>query len=234
MPTPKARPRTRRSRARAISSASLLCLASCAAPTEEIEDIRVRDGQEALELLLEGNVRFTTDRPRHSHESQARRARLGGGQSPFSIVLGCADSRVPPELIFDAGLGDMFVIRVAGNFAGVDESGSIEYALVHLGTPLVLVMGHEGCGAITAALGAYESEPEELRHLIDSISPGLAGIDPGLSLEERVHLGVEANVRRMVGMLEAIRERENRPEAKRALIVGGVYELGTGRVRILD
>ena len=215
-------------------ASALIVLASCATPPDPVGDIEVRDGEHALELLLEGNARFVACRPRHGHESLMRRARLEGGQHPFGIVLGCADSRVPPELVFDVGLGDLFVIRVAGNVVGVDESGSIEYAITHLGTPLVMVLGHESCGAVTAALAAVEDEPEELRHLLGTIAPGLSGIAPSLPHEQRVQLGVEANVRQSQRQLAAIQEREDLPASERALIVGAVYELETGRVRVLD
>ena len=209
-------------------------LGACAAPPAEVEDVRVRDGGEALARMLEGNQRFVAGRLRHDHESEARRAHLTTGQHPFAIVLGCADSRVPPEMVFDAGLGDLFVIRVAGNVVGQDEAGSIEYSIDHLGTPLVMVLGHEGCGAVTAALAKdHGDEVEELQHLLSVIAPALSGIDPELPHGERVQLGVEANVRQSLERIHAIQRRVGLPEP-RARIIGAVYELETGRVRILD
>ena len=139
-----------------------------------------------------------------------------------------------PELLFDHGLGNLFVIRVAGNIVSEDEAGSIEYAIVHLGTRLVVVLGHETCGAVTAALGSIDKEPRELMTLIQRIQPALGDIDRSLPMKEQVHLGVEANVRQSVAALRAIAERENLPAEQRARIVGAVYELETGRVRILD
>ena len=140
-------------------------------------DAMPKDGDEALQWLLEGNVCFAEDRALHRHEGLRRRAQLVEGQHPAAVVLGCADSRVPPELVFDAGLGDLFVVRVAGNLAAVDEAASIEYAVEHLRVPLVLVLGHEGCGAVTAALGSGEEEAEELSRLLESMKPALRGID---------------------------------------------------------
>jgi len=210
-----------------------LLLAACSAPAAEVEDVHVRGGEEALALLLEGNQRFASGHLRHDHQSQARRARLSDAQDPFGIVLGCADSRVPPEIVFDVGLGDLFVIRVAGNVVAEDEAGSIEYSIAHLGTPLVLVLGHEGCGAVTAALKAHDEEPEELQDLLELIAPAVAGIDPDLPQAERVHIGVEANVRQSVAQLRAIQQRLDEPEPH-SLVVGAVYELETGRIRLLD
>jgi carbonic anhydrase len=200
----------------------------------EDKDLRPRDGEEALEWLLAGNHRFWDGHPRHDHESMRRVAKLEEGQHPFAVVLGCADSRVTPELVFDHGLGDLFVIRVAGNVVADDEAGSIEYAVLHLDTPLVVVLGHEGCGAVTAALHAVDHEPEELQTLVKRILPALDGIPPDLPEEERVHLGVEANVRQSVRRLREIVERERDSAEQPALIVGAIYEIGSGRVRVLD
>jgi carbonic anhydrase len=201
---------------------------------EEARDRMPEDGHQALKWLLEGNRRFAEGRPRHDFESQRRRMMLTEGQHPFGVILGCSDSRVPPELIFDFGLGDLFVIRVAGNVVADDEAASIEYAIVHLDVRLVLVVGHEGCGAVTAALGATEGEAKELQGLLKQIHPAVADIDPDLPDDSRVHLGVEANVRQSVRKLLEIAERESLPDDERALVVGAVYELDTGLVRVLD
>ncbi|MDJ0851911.1 MAG: carbonic anhydrase [Myxococcota bacterium] len=229
-----------------MRSSSLACLAAVpllaacggedrqTSPAAEQQDAMPRDGDEALEWLLEGNERFIAGRPQHPNEELHRRARLGKGQRPFAAVLGCSDSRVPPELIFDYGLGDLFVIRVAGNVVADDEAGSLEYAADHLEVPLVLVLGHEGCGAVTAAFGTKRGEGAELVRLLARLEPGLAEIDPALPLEERVRLGVEANVRNSVEQLRAIAERDFEEVAPELRIVGAIYELETGRVRVLD
>jgi len=190
--------------------------------------------QQGLEWLLEGNRRFAEARPHHDHESQRRRMMLAGGQNPFGVVLGCSDSRVPPELIFDSGLGDLFVIRVAGNVVASDEAGSIEYAIDHLGVRLVVVLGHEGCGAVTAALGSAEGEAEELGLLLAEVRPALNDIDPSLPKSTQIEFGVDANVRRSVQKLRVISDREALPPEDRALIVGAVYDLDTGLVRVLE
>jgi carbonic anhydrase len=200
----------------------------------EEEDLWPQNGDEALEWLLAGNERFVAGTPRHDHESMRRRMSLSNHQRPFAIVLGCADARVPPELVFDHGLGDLFVIRVAGNVVSDDEAGSIEYAAAHLDTPLVVVLGHEGCGAVTAALGSIDDEPEELVTLMQKVRPALSGIDRSLPKEDQVRAGVESNVHMAMGQLQEIAEREQRPSHERMKVVGAVYELETGRVRVLE
>lgn len=225
---------------------SALVLAGCGVPpadpnpvpdpepmVEEQEDYRPQTGEQALDWLLAGNHRFWNGHPRHDHESMRRVAMLSESQHPFGVVLGCADSRVSPELVFDHGLGDLFVIRVAGNVVAEDEAGSIEYALAHLHVPLVVVLGHDGCGAVTAALGRYGDEAEELTTLLSRIAPAVADVDPALPMPQQIRLGVEANVRQSVARLRAIQDRLGEPAA-RTVIVGAVYDLETGRVRILE
>jgi len=202
--------------------------------SDEERDRMPEDGKQALKWLLDGNRRFAEGRPRHDFESQRRRMKLTEGQHPFGVILGCSDSRVPPELIFDFGLGDLFVIRVAGNVVADDEAGSIEYAIVHLDVPLILVLGHEGCGAVTAALGMAKGEAEELEGLLRRVRPALVDIDSSLPEKDQIHLGVEANVRQSVNRLLEIAEREARPDDERVLVVGAVYELDTGLVRVLE
>ena len=139
--------------------------------------------------------------------------------------------------MFDAGFGDLFVIRVAGNVVSAEEAGSMEYAVNHLDTPLILVLGHEGCGAVTAALGSVEQEAPELRRLIERIHPAIADLPVDCTDAERLHHGVESNVRQSVEQIIAI-ATTNQPEVMAddggPLVVGAVYELDTGRVRLLD
>ena len=123
-----------------------------------VEPSVVMDAKQAFRQLVEGNERFAAGKPEHPHEVRSWRDRLKEGQKPFATIIACSDSRVPPELVFDQGFGDLFMIRVAGNILSPGVVGSIEYAADHLGTPLLVVLGHEGCGAVTAALAS----PEEL------------------------------------------------------------------------
>jgi len=194
------------------------------------------NASEGLQRLMAGNQRFVAGSPQHGHESIARRKELAAEQHPFATVLGCSDSRVPVELLFDQGLGDLFVVRVAGNVADVDDLGSIEYAVEHLHTPLVLVLGHESCGAVTAALepeAARKKEAKDIQELLAHILPALKGIDPTLNQNERVHRGVESNVRWSMQQLQNTPELKEKITGGQLKIVGGVYELDTGKVRLL-
>lgn len=199
---------------------------------------RPQTPQEALECLMKGNQRFVQRRPLNSNVSEELFVSLRRGQRPFAVILGCSDSRVPPELVFDQSFGDLFVIRLAGNLIAPGVGGSIQYAYQHLGTSLLVVLGHEGCGAVKAALAAKfhrAKHPERIRQLVELIEPGLTQIDPKLSAAEQLEAGVEANVR--WSMEQVIRAREARQAFRRKrsiLIVGALYELSTGKVRWLD
>ncbi|MFO0888125.1 MAG: carbonic anhydrase [Isosphaeraceae bacterium] len=200
-------------------------------------DSRPGGAAEALDALKAGNRRFAGQKPRHAHQAADWRAHLVGGQQPFATILACSDSRVPPELVFDQGFGDLFVIRVAGNVVADDVVGSIGYALRHLKTRLVVVMGHEGCGAVTAALEAIDgkgAEPRFIAKLLSLITPGLRNLDPKLTGTTRVNAGVEANVRSSMEHLAGLPGARDFIENQQCRLVGAVYELGTGRVRFLD
>ena len=198
------------------------------------EEARPRTANAALRRLIEGNLRFTSGKAIHNQVSTEFLTHLAGGQRPFAAILGCSDSRVPPELIFDQGFGDLFVIRLAGNVIAPGVFGSIQYAHLHLGTNLLVVLGHEGCGAVKATLASKfhrAKHPERIQTLVDMIEPGLDGIDPGLSAAKQLKAAVEANVR------WSLRQAIATPEAKRAFlekkdvrIVGAIYELATGKV----
>ena len=192
---------------------------------------------EALARLMDGNRRFLRgeSRPAAGLESLAS---LAKAQRPYATILGCSDSRVPPERVFDAGLGELFVVRVAGNILSPEVAGSFQYAASHLGTPLFMVLGHEGCGAVAAALATkHEGDPctSRIRILLDSILPGLPEFDPGQSPgEPPAQRAVEANVRSMVRRVLESPEGKARIAEGRMKIVGAVYEIETGRVRLLD
>jgi len=191
---------------------------------------------EALQRLVDGNARFAEGKSAHGHEDLAWRKQLTAGQHPFATVFGCSDSRVPSELLLDQGFGDLFVVRVAGNVGGADDLGSIEYAVIHLNTALVLVMGHEGCGAVTAALGADSTWADEalgIQTLLKRIAPSLKDVNRSLPQSEQVHLGVEANVRRSVALLRSTPELKARISSGVLDVVGSVYDLETGRIRLL-
>jgi carbonic anhydrase len=193
--------------------------------------------EEALARLREGNARFVRGESHFPTTVPDIRAALAGGQRPYATILGCSDSRVPPELVFDAGLGDLFVVRLAGNVVSAEVMGTLQYAGTHLATPLFVVLGHEGCGAVRAALEARlrgAREPSRIEVLLQSILPGLAGIDPGLEPEALVQAAVEANVRWTLRQLRETPEARMREAEGVMKLVGAVYELETGLVRFLN
>jgi carbonic anhydrase len=192
---------------------------------------------EALARLLSGNERFCRGEPRSAVVRLETLADLARGQRPYATILGCSDSRVPPESIFDAGLGDLFVIRVAGNVFSPEIAGSLQYAGSHLQTPLFVVLGHEGCGAVQAAL---ESKCQAAEHgsriqiLVNSILPALAALDPGLPRTKLLSRAIENNVRWTVQQIVNTPEGQARVAEGRMKIVGAVYEIASGRVRFLN
>ena len=151
--------------------------------------------EEALARLLEGNERFAAGRPEAPRRDERRRREQAEGQTPFAVVLACSDSRVPPEIVFDQGIGDLFVIRVAGNTAADDVAlGSIEFGVGVLGCPLLLVLGHEGCGAVKAAFDAVAEGEHPGGHLGALVRP----IMPIVNHERDLGAVVNENVRRQV------------------------------------
>ena len=153
------------------------------------------------------------------------------------MILGCSDSRVPPELIFGAGFGDLFVVRVAGNVLSAEVAGSLQYAGVHLKTALLVVLGHDGCGAVKAALAnKFQGSVQQSRIqlLVDSLLPGLSGVDSNLGPEAQLAQAVEANVRWTMAQILQSPEGQLRQAEGIMKLVGAVYEIATGRVRFLD
>jgi carbonic anhydrase len=192
---------------------------------------------QALRRLKLGNDRFVRGEARFPTVQKEVLAQLAKRQEPFATILGCSDSRVPPELIFDAGFGELFVIRVAGNVLGDAILGTLQYAGRHLHTPLFVVLGHERCGAVGAAVemklrGARLESRIEL--LLEDILPALEGIDTCQPPEALLNAAVEANVRRTVHEIRQTPEAKAREEARDMLLVGAIYELESGRVRFLE
>jgi len=192
---------------------------------------------EALARLQEGNERFVQGRARFPTVQKEVLAELAKGQQPFATILGCSDSRVPPELVFDASFGELFVIRVAGNVLGPSILGTLQYAGSHLKTPLFVVLGHEGCGAVEAAIGSRfhgARQKSRIEILLESIEPALDGLDGTQPRMTLLHQAVEANVRHTVQALRATPEAQAREREGLMKLVGAVYDLQTGRVRFLE
>jgi carbonic anhydrase len=191
---------------------------------------------DALQRLIDGNERFQRGAIRFPTTQKEIFARLAQGQHPYATVLGCSDSRVPPELIFDAGLGELFVVRVAGNVYSPEVSGSLQYAGAHLNIQLFVVLGHVDCGAVKAAVDTKLHDVQQrsrIQILVDGILPGLPDFDPEAPPSLQLERAVEANVRwTMHQILDS-------PEGKVALagghkrLVGGIYDIASGRVRFL-
>jgi carbonic anhydrase len=199
--------------------------------------------REALDRLREGNRRFASDSERRvALPSQTRRTALAAGQEPFAIILGCSDSRVPAEFVFDQGLGDLFVIRVAGNIVAPSQVGSVEFAAARFGTRLVVVLGHSSCGAILATLEELQrpsaDQSRNLRSIVDRIRPSVEpllaterGRDPNALVEQAVRANIRvsaSHLRHGSEVLEQLIQDEG------LLVVGAEYSLETGVVDFFD
>jgi carbonic anhydrase len=192
---------------------------------------------EALARLRAGNARFVAGQARFPTVQKEVLAALARGQQPYVTILGCSDSRVPPELLFDAGFGELFVVRLAGNVLSAEVAGTFQYAAVHLGTPLFVVLGHEGCGAVQAALAAKlhgTRERSRIETLLQGMMPGLEGVDEALPPEARLAAAVEANVRWTMRQILETPEARAREAEGRLKLVGAVAEITTGVVRFLE
>jgi carbonic anhydrase len=197
----------------------------------------VISAEDALRRLNEGNERFRRGEAREIGLSREQMAEMSKGQRPFATIIGCSDSRVAPEWIFDAALGELFVIRVAGNVMSAEVAGSMQYAGSHLHTPLFVVLGHEGCGAVDAALATRDHDAKHawrIQILADAIVPGLPEFEAGLSKEQRLSAAVEANVRWTVKQIRETPEARARAEEGVIKLVGAIYEIESGEVRWLQ
>lgn len=192
--------------------------------------------EDAMARLIAGNGRFVRGEARGDAFRRESLAELAKAQRPYATILGCSDSRVPPEWIFDVGLGELFVVRVAGNILSPEIAGTLQYAGSYLRTPLFVVLGHQGCGAVSAALAAKHEGAQfrsRVQLLLASITPGLPDFDPQLTSEEQLSRAVEANVRWTVHQILDSPEGQMRAAENRMKIVGAVYEIETGLVRFL-
>ncbi len=203
----------------------------------KLKEPRAKNPQEAMHELKSGNSRFFGGQARRPEISANERRAQILQQTPFAAVLGCSDSRVPIELVYDQGLGDIFAVRVAGQIMEPGTAGSIEYAVKHLKTKVVVVMGHEGCGAVKAAMlpaAVQDAEPENVQYLLKQISPALVDLPKIRDEKAKMREAVLANVRQQVALV-----KEN-PVVKSALakkdltVVGAFYEISSGQVDFLE
>lgn len=210
------------------------------ATMEEMAKLRepsVRTPDEALRMLKAGNSRFFGGQARRPELSAAERRAQILGQSPFAVILGCSDSRVPTEIVFDQSLGSLFITRVAGNIVETATIGSIEYAVEHLNTRLVVVMGHEGCGAVKAAMlpaAARAKETPAIQALLNNIVPALENLPKIRDEKAKMREAVIANVRQQVALLKREPAVNAAVVAKRIAVVGAFYEITSGAVDFLE
>jgi carbonic anhydrase len=215
----------------------LLLAAALATPAPATTAAPGISAGEALRLLKEGNGRYVDGKLQHPHQDRARRAlTTAQGQHPLATVLTCSDSRVPAEIIFDQGIGDIFVVRVAGNVAATDEIGSIEYAVDHLATPVVVVMGHTQCGAVTAVVDDSKLPPN-IATLVEPIKPAVEKAreaNPQAAKDVLLKAAITANVWQAVEdilrLSPIIREKVRDGKAQ---VVGALYDLDSGQVQWL-
>jgi carbonic anhydrase len=186
--------------------------------------------EEALQKLMEGNQRFVQHQLQHPDQSEARLREVAQAQHPFATILSCADSRVPAEILFDQGIGDIFDVRLAGNIVTPESIGSIEYAVVLLETPVLMILGHERCGAVTAAV-QNESLPGQIGTFVEAILPAVQRVkdQPG----DTVDNAVTANVKYQIELLQRSSLITERVQSGQLKVVGARYDLDTGTVTMI-
>ena len=184
---------------------------------------------EVVQRLKDGNARFVSDQLDGKLQNSTRRDSLVGGQQPYAIVLSCADSRVVPELAFDTGQGELFVVRVAGNVANTSSMASIEYAVAHCGSKVIVVLGHESCGAVTAAAAGGDNG-YNLNHLLSHVAPALAASEEGAEINDIVKVNAKLTAQELASRSAIIKDFVDRGEVE---IVPAYYNLDGGKVDFL-
>jgi carbonic anhydrase len=218
-----------------LSAAGLLAAAPLAGMAQAQPVVAADTPDAALNLLIEGNARYVANQPRE-HDFSAGRASRAQGQAPFAAILGCADSRIAPELAFDQGPGDLFVVRVAGNFVTLDGLASLEFGAAVLRTKLIMVLGHNSCGAVNATVTALQKGNTLPGHIADLVRAMKPGIEPvlkqsGEDLQQRAVISnVRYNTQRLLHAKPILAEMIAKNEVR---VVGAVYDLATGKVTLV-
>jgi carbonic anhydrase len=221
-----------------LGTAGALVAAAASMPPRPVEAgqaSRVTGVEQAMQLLQEGNRRHRAAKLAHPNQTRKRLREVARGQHPFAVILGCSDSRVPPEIIFDRGLGDLFVIRVAGNILDNPGLGSSEYALEEFGVPLVMVLGHQRCGAVAATIEVMDKGGKvhgQITSLVEAIRPAVvrARAQPGNLLENAVRSNVALVVAQLQASSPMVADLVKQGKVK---VVGARYNLETGEVAII-
>lgn len=195
----------------------------------------IEQGADSLTRLIDGNKRFMSGELAKKDIGESRRRQLAAGQHPFATVLSCSDSRVAPEIIFDQGLGDIFVVRVAGNVVEPTTLGSIEYGVEHLHTPLIIILGHESCGAVKAALEAKGKPEGNIGAILKKIMPAVnTAKKAGKNQDETLNIAVQENIKNTykdIMKSKLVREHVNDGKLK---VIGAEYYLDTGKLEMID
>lgn len=189
--------------------------------------------EDALQKLLDGNTRYVQDKLLHPDRNTERREAVSAKQEPFAVILGCSDSRVPPEIIFDQGVGDLFVVRVAGNVVGPIELDSLEYSIKYLHSSLVIVLGHERCGAVSAVLEGNTADIEAISDLIEPVIKKCKGEckkEPGKNL---LDVCIKSNAKHIADEIKKSPLIKKYIKEHKVDVVAGYYDLDTGKVEIL-
>jgi carbonic anhydrase len=210
-------------------------LITCSSYAQD-QDVVIPTQDQVLKQLMDGNQRFANGEQRHPHEAVDWRNRLEQGQHPFAVILGCSDSRVPPELVFDQGLGDLFVIRLAGNVVDMDAIASVEYAINHLNTRFIMVLGHSQCGAATATLDHLQTpdgEPAEVVSLLYQIEPAVIGITEDMTREQQISHVIRRNIELGTRRLSRAPDIRSRMLKNEIAILGAYYDIHTGKVELM-
>ena len=205
--------------------------AAAKAPAAGHAEVKGMDAKSALDALMQGNQRFINDLMDKTHKNSDRRIDVAKGQHPIAIVVCCSDSRVPPEQVFDVGLGDIFVVRVAGNVVDAIGMGSIEYAASHLNVQLVVVLGHERCGAVTAAISGNPA-PAHVLAIVEAIQQNLAGTEPGAgdAVDQAVCINASAVAKQINNSAPILKDMVSAGSLK---VVAARYDLDDGTVKLL-
>ncbi|HEY9641055.1 MAG TPA: carbonic anhydrase [Coleofasciculaceae cyanobacterium] len=213
-----------------VALGGLMAASPLLGSTQSAEAAELPDPDAALAKLLAGNQRFAQHHPQYPDQSLSRLQEVAQAQHPFATILSCADSRVPAEIIFDQGIGDIFDVRIAGNIATLEAIGSIEYAVVLLSTPILMVLGHERCGAVTAAV-KNEALPGEIGSFVKAILPAVDQVKGQAG--DAVDNAVVSNVQYQIEQLKRSPLLTERLQSGKLKIVGGRYDLDTGEVTII-
>lgn len=207
----------------------LISLMLCSCFPKKYKCVPDLSAERALGSLMEGNKRYINNKPQHPNQNQASRNKLIQSQSPFAVIVGCSDSRVPPEIIFDQGLGDLFVVRVAGNVIGPVELESIEFAALVLHAPIILVLGHENCAAVDSVLQNNTAGMEEIA---DLISPSIKDIKKD-EKNNQLEKAIKNNALNMKALLEKSSDINKLIQENKIKVYAAYYNLKTGVVEVL-